>query len=156
MLHLYLLLIPRDWKKGFREESKSNGKTTRWLMQSHSQSQRNMAINDGLLITEHIMSIGSHLAAITWKRCKEKRRRNYACMGNRVNYSLVLMASKTLYLIPIWFWFVCMLVLFINFMLLFNLLSETYSNNATELPQNPALISLSIMQDNEFFIWILL
>jgi hypothetical protein len=49
-----------------------------------------------------------------------------------------------------------MLVLFINFMLLFNLLSEKYSNNATELPQNPALISLSIMQDNEFFIWILL
>jgi hypothetical protein len=75
-------------------------------------------------------------------------------MGNRVNYSLVLMASKILYLIPIWFWFVCMLVLFINFMLLFNLLSENYSNNATELPQNPALISLSIMQDNEFFIWI--
>lgn len=52
-------------KKGFREENKSNGKSTRWLMQSHSQSQRNMAINDGLLITENIMSIGSHLAAIT-------------------------------------------------------------------------------------------
>jgi hypothetical protein len=55
----------RDGKKGFREENKSNGKATRWLMQSHGQSQRNMAINDGLLITENIMSIGSHLAAIT-------------------------------------------------------------------------------------------
>lgn len=31
MLHLYLLLIPRDGKKGFGEENKSNGKTTRWF-----------------------------------------------------------------------------------------------------------------------------
>jgi hypothetical protein len=36
-----------------------------------------MAINDGLLITENITSIVTHLAAITWKGCKEKRRRNY-------------------------------------------------------------------------------
>jgi hypothetical protein len=92
VLHLYLLLIPRDGKKGFREENKSNGKTTRWLMQSHSQSQRNIYgyqrwTSDYRKHNVDRYSFGCH----NLKRMQGKKKKEL-CMGNRVNYSLVLVA----------------------------------------------------------------